>query len=401
MLRFAPAPTADISISSLRVALVNYVVSQQKNDQFSVRIEDLESNKNIEGKDTEIMMILEKFALKHTSVFHQSEHLNLYQVLALRLLKEKKAFLCTCTTETSTPTSCSGECKKLEQEDYATLKDSNKKFVIRLQPSVDKKVADIIIVKEDGIPSYDFACASDDMMSDITMVIRDEKYLLNTEPQVAIKKLLGYEKETEYIHLPPLLNSENISVKTLLQEGFIPDAILNYLLPLDNEEASNTIFHLPEAIKSFKLETILKSNITFDKERLKLINREHLKRIDDKQLSTLFGFADADIGKLAKLYLEEECSTINELEEKIRTIFKAKDFSGALGKEMKTVSELIASAPAFETFDKLQKYLETKSGLEEDKLTKVLQELLTGAKSGAPLSDIYPLIKSYILEVAS
>jgi len=400
MLRFAPEPTADISINTLRVAILNYVVSQQNSDQFLVRIEDLESEKNLEGKDTEIMMILEKFALKHNSVFHQSEHLNLYQTLALRLLKEKKAFLCTCSSETLASTSCLGECKKLEQEEYATLKASNKKFVIRLKPSIAKKIADIIIVKEDGIPSYDFACACDDMMSDVTMVIRDEKYLLNRASQVAIKKLLGYEKETEYIHLPTILNADNISVKALLQKGFIPDAILNYLLLLGTEEASKEIFHLPEAIKAFKLENVLTTPLTFDKEKLKFINREHLKLMDDKQLSTLFGFADADIGKLAKVYLEE-CSTINELEEKIRTIFNAKDFTVALGEEMKIVSELIFSAPAFETFDKLQTYLMTKSDLSEEKLTNVLQQLLTGSESGPQLSKIYPFIKSYILEVAS
>jgi len=333
MLRFSLAPIADMSINSLSVAIINYVVSQQNSEQFLVRIEDLESKKNLEGKDTEIMMILEKFALKHNSVFHQSEHLNLYQTLALRLLKEKKAFLCTCNSENAESTSCLGECEKLEKEDYSTLKKSNKKFFIRLKPYIiDKKVADTIIVKEDGIPSYDFACACDDMMSDISMVIRDEKYLTNKETQIAIKKLLGYEKETEYLHFPTILNADNISVKALLQEGFIPDAILNYLLLLGIEETSKEIFHLPEAIDSFKIESILNNPLTFDKERLKFINREHLKLLDDKQLSTLFGFADADIGKLAKVYLEE-CSTINELEEKIRIIFNAKDFTGALRRD--------------------------------------------------------------------
>jgi len=401
MLRFAPAPTADIDINSLRVAIINYIVSQQNSDQFSVRIEDLNSEKNLEGKDTEIMMTLEKFALKHSSVFHQSEHLNLYQILALRLLKEKKAFLCTCSNDALESSSCLAECEKLEKEDYATLKESNRKFLIRLKPYIiDKKVADTIIVKEDGIPSYDFACASDDMMSDITTVIRDEKYLTNKEAQIAIKKLLGYEKETEYVHLPTIINADNISVKALLQEGFIPDAILNYLLLIGTENASTEIFHLPEAIKSFKLKNVLSTPLTFDKEKLKFINREHLKLMDDKQLSTLFGFADADIGKLAKVYLEE-CSTINELEEKIRTIFRAKDFNGELGDEMKSISELIASAPAFETFDKLQTYLETQSDLSEEKLTNVLQQLLTGETNGPQLSEIYPFIKSYILEVAS
>lgn len=292
-------------------------------------------------------------------------------------------------------------CEKLEEEEYASLKASQKKFVIRLKPSIDKAINDTIIIKDNGIPSHDFASASDDMMADISTVIAEEKYRTSQALQVTIKKLLGYEKETSYLYLPTIIEGEDVSVKELLQEGFIPDAILNYLLLVDNEKSSPEIFYLPEAIESFELEKALKTPLPFDKERLKLINREHLKRIDDKQLSTLFGFADADIGKLAKLYLEEECSTINELEEKIRAIFSPKDFNSELKEEMKIIANLIASAPTFETFDTLKAYLLTHSELNETRLTQVLEELLTKATSGASLRDIYPLIKSYILEVAS
>ena len=99
MLRFAPSPTGDMHIGNLRVAILNYLVSQQRHEQFIVRIEDTDKARNIEGKDTEIMQILEKFALKYDSVFHQSEHLHMHQTLAIKLLEQDKAFICTCTPE--------------------------------------------------------------------------------------------------------------------------------------------------------------------------------------------------------------------------------------------------------------------------------------------------------------
>ncbi|CAA6821914.1 MAG: Glutamyl-tRNA(Gln) synthetase (EC, partial [uncultured Sulfurovum sp.] len=142
------------------------------------------------------------------------------------------------------------------------------------------------------------------------------------------------------------------------------------------------------------------TSLTFDISKLRYINREHLRLMDDKKLSTLFGFADADIGKLAKVYLEE-CSTSNELEEKIRLIFKTKDFSKEWGVQMIIIKEIIALAPAFETFNELQKHIKDKSGLKEENLFQPLRYLLTGTGNGPELSDIYPFIKSYILEVAS
>ncbi|CAA6816693.1 MAG: Glutamyl-tRNA(Gln) synthetase (EC [uncultured Sulfurovum sp.] len=428
MLRFAPSPTGDMSIASLRIAIINYLVSQQKNDQFLVRIEDINSKKNIEGKDTEVMMLLEKFALKHNAVFHQTEHLNLHQTLALRLLKDGKAFVCKCTEEeletekksakeNSLTYQYSGHCENLTTEEYDLLKVSGEKFVIRIkkptktityndliqgnQRANPDEIDSFIILDSESKPTHNFACAADDMMGNVNFIIREDKHLINTPKQIHIKNLLGYEDETKYAHISSLKNNdESSSLTWLFKEGYIPDAILNYLLLLGNDKATKEIFTLPEAIEWFELESLGKSPASFDITKLQFINREHLKMMDDRELSTLFGFADADIGKLAKVYLKE-CSTINELEAKIRPIFKPKDFSGEFGESMQILSELIFQAPAFETFDKLKEHLSTKSGLKDDTLINPLRQLLTGTGSGPELSEIYPYIKSYILEVAS
>ena len=157
---------------------------------------------------------------------------------------------------------------------------------------------------------------------------------------------------------------------------------------------------MPEALEWFSLENISKSPSFFDIEKMRFINKEHLKMMDNKQLSTLFGFADADIGKLAKIYLEE-VSTTNELESKIKPIFTPKNFDGKWGEQMKILEKLIWELPMINSFDEFNATLIKESGLKNENFSKSLRVLLTGVETGPELSDIYPLIKPYLLEVAS
>ena len=435
MLRFAPSPTGDMDIENLRVAIFNYMVAKQKDVNFIVRIEDTDKERNITGKDTEIMEILEKFALSHDSVSHQSDNLHIHQTLAIRLLEEKKAFVCTCTPEQLNADReeaknnkviyrYSGRCSYVGAEELKKLKEDKTPFVVRIKtpdaPIVNhdlikgdietaaNEVDSFVILKTDGTPTYNFACACDDMISGVSLIIRSEEHLSNTPKQKHIKTLLGYEQETDYAHLPIILNSEGekmnmhdeaSSVKWLFEQGFIPDAIANYLILLGNKTPTE-IFTIPEALEWFDLSNLSKSPVKFDIDKLRFINREHLKRLDDKLLSTLFGFADEKIGKLAKLYLEE-ASTINELESKIKLIFAPKDFEGEWGAQMQTLEEIIQNAPMIDDFNEFKAYIMKESGLQGKDFFHPLRLILTGAEHGPELSEIYPLIKPYLLEVAS
>ena len=434
MLRFAPSPTGDMHIENLRVAIFNYIIAKQEDVNFIVRIEDTDKEKNIEGKDTEILQILEKFALIHDRAGHQSENLHIHQTLAIRLLEEKKAFICTCTQEQleadreeakkkNIAYRYSGRCESVGAEELRRLKEEKTPFVIRLKKpehnivfhdliqgeriAVPEEVDSFVILREESTPTHIFASACDDMISGISLIIREEEHLSDTPGQKYIKELLGYEEETRYAHLPVILNAEGKqmkedeagSLKWLFEQGFIPDAIANYLILLGNETPSE-IFTLPEAIRWFKLENLSKSPLKFDIDKLRSINRAHLGMMDDKRLSSLFGFADTEIGKLAKLYLEE-ASTINELESRIKPVFSPKDFESEWGKEMRVLEKIIAEAPMIQTFEEFKNYLMDKSGLEGENFFQPLRLLLTGAEEGPELSEIYPLIKSYILEVAS
>ena len=435
MLRFAPSPTGDMHIGNLRVAIFNYMVAKQKDVNFIVRIEDTDKERNIIGKDTEIMEILEKFALPHDSVSHQSENLHIHQTLAIRLLEEKKAFVCTCTPEqldadmeeakqNKVAYRYSGRCAYVGAEELHKLKEEKIPFVVRIKTpdapiiihdlikgdieTAPNEVDSFVILRTDGTPTHNFACACDDMISGISLIIRDEEHLPDTPKQKHIKTLLGYEQETEYAHLPIILDTDGekmemcndtSSVKWLFEQGYIPDAIANYLILLGNQTPAE-IFTMPEALEWFDLSKISNSAAKFDIEKLRFINRKHLGMIDDKRLSTLFGFADADIGKLAKLHLEG-ASTISELEAKIKQIFSPKEFSGEWGEEMRAIEEIIQSAPMIDDFDDFTAHIVHMTGLKGENLFTPLRLLLTGAEDGPELSEIYPLIKSYLLEVAS
>ncbi|HEY9189773.1 MAG TPA: glutamate--tRNA ligase [Sulfurovum sp.] len=435
MLRFAPSPTGDMHIEQLRVALFNYMVAKQKDVNFIVRIEDTDKERNITGKDTEIMEILEKFALPHDSVSHQSENLHIHQTLAIRLLEEKKAFVCTCTPDqlaadreaseqNKADPHYSGRCSLVGAEELKKLKEEKTPFVVRIKApdapvvfhdliqgdieTAPNEVDSFVILKTDGTPTYNFACACDDMLAGVDLIIRSEEYLSNTPRQKHIQTLLGYQQEITYAHLPAILNAEGgkmnmceetSTVKWLFAQGFIPDAIANYLILLGNDTPAE-VFTMPEALEWFDLSRLSRSQVTFDIDTLRSLNREHLKRMDDKRLSTLFGFADEDIGKLAKLYLGE-ASTINELASKIEPIFAPKDFEGKWGAQMQTMEEIIQNAPMMDDYDDFTAHLVHMTGLKGESFFKPLRLILTGAEHGPELSEIYPLIKPYLLEIAS
>jgi glutamyl-tRNA synthetase len=132
---------------------------------------------------------------------------------------------------------------------------------------------------------------------------------------------------------------------------------------------------------------------------LRFLNREQLYRMDYKAISGLYGFADTSIGQLIKLYLQE-ASTLSELDTRIKPFFTSKPCDGDWGEEMHTIAHLIPNAPFFEAFNDFKAYIMGETGLKEKQLSKPLRLILTGTEHGPELDEVYPLIRSYITEVA-
>lgn len=431
MLRFAPSPTGDMHIGNLRVAVFNYIVSKQLKEDLIIRIEDTDKERNIEGKDKEILEILNLFSIEYKTVFYQSDNLKYHQKMALQLMTQKKAFACFCSDEKleelreesikkGIPFRYDGFCENLSDEAVLNVNapftvrlkkpDHNIKFTDLLKGDFDYAPFDIdsfIILRQDKTPTYNYACSVDDMLMDISIVIRGEDHVSNTPKQIHIRDSLRYTKEIKYVHLPIILNAQTgkkmskrddaSSVKWLIEQGFLPSAIANYLVLMGNKTPSE-IFTLEEAIEWFKIENISKSSAKFDIDKLRFINRKHIENLDDMRLSKILGFADSDIGKLGKLFLEE-ASTIKEIKEKIEPIFATKTTLEGFENEFKAIKECLQKAAYFDNYEDLKNYIVNETSLKGKNLFKPLRYILTGVENGPNLSDIYPLIKNYLGDI--
>lgn len=423
MYRFAPSPTRDLNVGDLRVALFNYICAKQSGEMFIVRIEDNDKAKNIEGKDDEILDILAIFGITYDALYYQSENFKYHLQFASSLVDSKKAFACFCTDEEleakreaaladKKPYPYDGKCLHVSNEE---ILNNNLPFVIRMKkpaatiPFQDTikgtlsfepdDVDSFVIMSKDKYPTYDFACATDDMIQGVKYIIRGEDHLGNTPKQEHIRKSLGYDEKIRYAHLPIILNvTDEISVRWLLDQGFLPEAIINYLILLGNKTPTE-IFSFNDALEWFTLENISKSPAAFDSDKLRFLNREHIKLIEDVELSKRIGYSCASIGKLVKLYTQEANTTF-EIKQKIDSMFAAKHCEEEFSESLKILINIVQNAPYFPEFDEFKKYLADESGLKGKNFSKPLRLMLSGAENGPDLVDLYPLIKNYLQEIA-
>jgi glutamyl-tRNA synthetase len=368
---------------------MNYICAKQSNQQLIVRIEDGDKAHNIDGKDQELLEMLALFGISHAHLYYQSDNFKYHLQFASTLLDRKKTFICFCPEEKVTP--YDGTCENLSSEQV--LNNPNP-FVIRMktEPIEDS----FVIMARNKYPTYTFACACDDMLQGVSAIIQDEAHLQNCPKEELIRKSIGYDQAIHYTHLPMIQEGEK-SVQWLLDQGYMPEAIVNYLLLLSSPTPTE-IFTLEEAIAWFDIATLSKTPVHFDMNKLGFINREHIKRIPNMELSKRIGYACDNIGKLAKLYTEE-VSTTHEIKQKIDAIFAKKEPLATFEAESKLLQELILNAPYFETFDDFTAYLSEKSGLKSEALLKPLRFWLCGADYGLDPAFVYPLIKNYLKEI--
>lgn len=370
MLRFATAPRSDMHISDLRIALFNYHKAQEKGEDFIVRIEDLDTKSVIEGKDQEILDTLALFGVQYTQVIHQSQNVRFHTAMALQLLHEKKAFSCFCSDAwLGGKEKYDDACRNLPAE---LVIDNENPFRIRVNAPESGALDSFEIMHQDKTPTYDFASAVDDMLSDISVIICDESYKEHSLKQAHIRESLAYDKQIEYMYVPSM-TGENPSVKSLLEDGFLPEAILDYLISKENSS-----FH-------------------FDLKALQKKNRKHLKNLDAKELSRYVGFADAEIGELARLYLDEVYTT-KALKARISPIFTKRNVPESLKEDVSMLIEKIKNAPYFEQYDDFKNYLQQSSQISED-FDKALRIVLTNRVEGPDLAEIYKYIKNYLGEI--
>ena len=432
MYRFAPSPTGDMHIGNLRAAIFNYICSLKDKSGFILRIEDTDTARNIKGKEEEIQEILHKFGIKWQTLYYQSKNLKFHREFAHKLLMDKKAFCCFCSSEILAQKKelakqngeayrYDGTCERLSDEQVL---ECEKPFVIRMKkPASTMKFKDAIkgeisfepenidsfvIMREDKTPTYNFACAIDDMLEGVTFVIRGEDHVSNTPKQEWIRECVGFSEKIQYAHLPIILDNEgkkmskrdsSSSVKWLLECGYMPEAIANYLILLGNKTPCE-IFTIEEAAQWFDITKISKNPAKFDITKLAQINREHIKRASDERLAQLFSL-EISRANLIRFYTQES-SLIPEISAKISDIFSPKNISEEWRENAEILRNLILNESEIPAeFNEFKSNLMKKSALKGKAFFMPLRLLLTNSEHGPELSELFPLIRDEIRAVVA
>ena len=331
--RFAPSPTGYMHIGNLRSALFAYLVAKSKGGEFILRIEDTDRSRYVDGAVDFIYDVFKRFNLTidegplnkgEYGPYTQSERLDLYKKYALELVEKGKAYYCFCDEDRlnklreeadirKVPFMYDGHCKKLTQEEIEEKLKNGEKYVIRQampkegvtsyndlvygKIEIENKVLeDQILLKSDGYPTYNFANVIDDHLMNITHVTRGNEYLSSTPKYLLLYEAFGWESP-EYIHLPHVVKVDGTKISKrnkddnlmdLLNEGYLPEAIINYLAllgwsPEDNVE----IFTMDELLKKFDPKRINKSSGAYDVMKLRWVNSHYIKKLDDKALFDL------------------------------------------------------------------------------------------------------------------
>jgi len=331
--RFAPSPTGPLHIGGARSALFNYLYAKQNNGDFILRMEDTDLERSSKESEENIKSSLKWLGIDWNEgidlggphePYRQTERLPLYQKAIAQLLNSGHAYYCYCSEEEceaerqklmeqgETPRYL-GKCRNLSEDEKKRLEQEGRKPVVRFRVPEHHTIiihdmvrgevsfetegmGDYIIVKSDGIPTYNFAVVMDDADMEVTHVIRGEEHLSNTPRQILIYDALGL-KTPKFAHISLILGKDrskmskrhgSTSVVAYRGQGYLPEALVNFLALLGwAPEGEEEIFSMEELIKLFSLDRVSKSPAVFDMEKLKWINGSYIRNLGPERLKTL------------------------------------------------------------------------------------------------------------------
>ncbi|MFH1661749.1 MAG: glutamate--tRNA ligase [Candidatus Falkowbacteria bacterium] len=324
-LRFAPSPTGYLHIGSLRTALFNYLAAKSMGGKLILRIEDTDAKRKVEGAVESLIKILDWVGVKFDEgPYVQSERKNIYDKHIKKLIEEDKAYYCFCTPERLQKMREDQQqnkkaprydrcCRDLSKDEINKKIKSGEKFVIRQKMPLDGEVVshdelrgyikfnasdleDHVLIKSNGIPTYQFASVVDDYEMKITHVIRGEEWIPSFPKNILLYKDFGWAPP-KFFHMPLTLNKEggklskrqgDVAVEDYRDKGYLKEALINFCVllgwhPKDNKE----LFTLEELEKEFKLEDMGTSPAIFDIEKLDYINGYYIRQMDLEKLVEL------------------------------------------------------------------------------------------------------------------
>lgn len=346
--RYAPSPTGRMHVGNLRTAMYAYLIAKHEGGDFLLRIEDTDQERFVEGAVEIIYRTLEETGLAHdegpdkdggVGPYVQSERhaLGMYLDYAKMLVEKGEAYYCFCTQERldSLKKTVDGQeimvydkhCLHLTKEEVQANLTAGMPYVIRQNNPVDgtttfhdeiygditvdnSELDDMVLIKSDGYPTYNFANVVDDHLMGITHVVRGNEYLSSSPKYNRLYDAFGWEVPV-YVHCPLITNEEHkklskrsghASYEDLIEQGFISEAVVNYVAllgwsPVGNQE----IFSLKELIQEFDFRNISKSPAVFDMTKLKWMNSEYMKAMD---FDRFYEMAEPYIRKVIKKDLD-------------------------------------------------------------------------------------------------
>lgn len=428
--RFAPSPTGRMHVGNLRTALYAYLIAKHEGGDFMLRIEDTDQERYVEGALDIIYRTLEKTGLVHdegpdkdggVGPYVQSERQasGIYMKYAKQLIEQGDAYYCFCDKERleSLKTSVSEDgtqivnydkhCLHLSKEEIEANLAAGKPYVVRINMPTEgtttfhdeiygditvpnAELDDMILIKSDGYPTYNFANVIDDHLMNITHVVRGNEYLSSAPKYNRLYEAFGWEVPV-YVHCP-LITDENhkklskrcghSSYEDLLDQGFVSEAIVNYVAllgwcPQDNRE----IFSLPELVEAFDYHHMSKSPAVFDINKLKWMNGEYLKAMDFDKFY-----------ELAEPYIKKVITKDYDLK-KIASLIKSRI---EILPDIKDQIDFFEAVPEYDT----AMYCHKKMKTNEETSLEVLKEILPKLEAWDDYSNdaLFGLLKGFAEE---
>jgi len=460
-LRFAPSPTGFLHIGNVRTAICNFIIAKKYNAPFILRIEDTDMERSSVESEKSILEDLRWLGIEWDEgpdiggdygPYRQSERFDIYKEYTERLINEGKAYYCYCTQgelERMRLESVSkdksfiypGKCKNLSQKEKNSFISEQRKPSVRFKLPADEFIVvndlikgrvsfdseniggDFIIVRSDGVPIYNYIVIIDDALMEITHVIRGEDHLSNTPKQILIAKALNLPIP-EYAHHALVLGPDRsklskrhgiTSVQTYKREGYLPNALVNYLIMLGwATESGEEILPFDEIIKEIEIENLSKSASIFDFQKLRWMNSHYIRNepldeissllipyikeagynfegLDmewlDRVINLLRGYCEilSDIKNLISIFIED----VPEPDENTNKLFEDEDSKSVI----KEAYRLINSEINEENISAdLIKGIKKNTSIKGKKLFLPVRGILTGRLQGPELDQAIPLI---------
>jgi len=297
--RFAPSPTGFLHIGGARTALFNWMYAKAQGGKFILRIEDTDKVRSKQEYLDEIMDSMQWLGLSWDEFYKQSDRFDIYRQYAQKLLDEGKAYKdgdAIIFKMPKTEVIIDDVIREKIVFDTSVFFKRNEEGEVINGPDGQPQLKDEVLMKADGSPSYSFACVIDDSLMEISHVIRGEDHISNTPKQIVMYHALGF-KPPKFAHLPLIMDPEGgrmskragaTAVTEYRTLGFVPEAVVNYLMLLGWSPGNNQEkVLLANAVKNFSIKKINKSGAAFSMDKLKWLNGQYLKEMDAVKLTEL------------------------------------------------------------------------------------------------------------------